>query len=352
VVPILCDGTLEPPPGSQLRARSAATVAELLVAEGQPVKKGVVLLRLQNQELSTKALESRSSVLEAEAERTRAAADLEQTTLEHKRRQSVFEADGRLLRQGAISQAEYDADELSLRQASERVRVSEARLRSLSRPGGQSGAAPSRIELLEASARGLERQVEALTMRAPTDGIVYGLPREVGEAVSAGQVIASIADRERRTVRARVDQPDLPRVQAGQRMVVTFDGLPSRRWEGRVRLVSPGLREAGGRWVGEAFGEIADPTAALSPNALVSVQIVAAEKPGALLIPRGALYRSDEERFVWVLRSGRARSQKVSIGLLAPNEVEVMAGLSVGDRVIVSSGAVLFDGLGVVAAGN
>ncbi|HSB36707.1 MAG TPA: hypothetical protein VLH41_07500, partial [Thermoanaerobaculia bacterium] len=151
-------------------------------------------------------------------------------------------------------------------------------------------------------------------------------------------------------VRARVDQPDLPRLAVGQRLVVTFDGLPGRRWEGTVLAVSPGVREAAGREVGELVGEISDNDRSLPPNASVNVQIITGEKRGALAIPRAALLRDGDRRYVYRLDEGRARRRDVSVGLVGLNDVEVTGGLAENDAVILPGTVPISDGLRVTAA--
>jgi membrane fusion protein (multidrug efflux system) len=131
---------------------------------------------------------------------------------------------------------------------------------------------------------------------------------------------------------------------------VTFDGLPDRRWEGRVVSVPTGVREAGGRQVGEVLGEISDSRLSLPPNASVNVQIVAGEKASALAIPRAALFREGERRYVYRLESGRARRRGVSVGLIGLNEVEVTSGLAERDVVLLPGSTPLSDGLRVARA--
>lgn len=343
VVPILSDGTLEPPSGGELRAPQPATVAEIRVAEGARVPKGTPLLRLDDPELSAHALEARVEVQRLLAERARAAAELEQARRLEAARRKTLESDARLLAEKAFARAAFEADEQALREASDRVRSAQAMLLSLD------GSGNARLQLAEASARELERRLSELVPRAPLDGIVYGLPRKVGEAVAAGQVVASVSDPGHARLRARVDQPDLPRIAVGQRLTVTFDGLPGKRWEGRVSQVSPGVREVGGREVGEVLGEISDAAGALPPNASVNVEIVAGEKKGALVVPRGALLGEGAKRSVFVLRDGRAHRQDVSVGLIGINEVEVTAGLSEGDAVLLPGATPLVEGERVAA---
>jgi HlyD family secretion protein len=347
LVPVQCDGTLEPPPGGELRAGDAATVAELLVANGAHVRAGVALVRLENTELSRKALDARSEALRLESERATAAADASE--LERKERQAakVFDADGRLLTGGAITRMAYEQDELALSEARDRARAARARLEALE---GAKNATESRVELARQSAADLERRVAGLTVRAPANGLVYGLPRRTGEAVVAGQVVANVIDSEHRRLRARVDQPDLPRTAAGQRLIVTFDGLAGERWEGKVTFVDPGLRDVGGREVGEVLGEVADPKSRLPSNAAVDVQIVTGEKSGTLVAPRASVFRDGEKRYVYLLENGRARRRDVTVGLLGLTEVEVVGGLTEKDTVILPGATTLSDGLRVRAS--
>jgi multidrug efflux pump subunit AcrA (membrane-fusion protein) len=349
LVPILCDGTLEPAPGGELRAPESATVAEILVREGDRVKRGTALLKLDDSVLAGKALEARAELRRLEAERTQALGDAERERGEAEHLKKTAGASTRLLKESAITKAAADADALAARGAAERTRAAEARLASLSR--SPSGGAPSRFDAAEAFARDLQARVDAMTIRAPFDGVVYGLPRKTREAVAAGQVVAGVADPEHRRVRARVEQPDLPRIRAGQRFLVTFDGLSDRKWEGQVGFVSPGLREINGREVGEVLGEIPDPSAALPFNASVNVQIVAGEKKGALVVPRAALFRDGDKRYVWLLDAGKARRRDVSVGLVGLTDVEITGGLRESDPVLLPGASALSDGLHVAATG-
>src|SRR5450759_3567216 len=343
VVPILSDGTREPPAGGELCAPEAGTVATIPAHEGERVVKGAPLVVLQSPELTQAALQARSTAAQLSEEKIRAGGDHEQQKRETARAKETVEADARLLKESAIPRATYETDEFAYRQAVERLRVAQARFDSLA----GSGAGRSRLALAEEAARELERRVAALTVKAPIEGVAYGLPRKTGETAAAGQIVASVADPEHLRVRARVDQPDLPRVAVGQRLIVTFDGLPDRRWEGKVLAVSSGVREASGREVGEVLGEISDKPLSLPPNASVNVQIVVGEKHGVLTIPRAALFRDGNRRFVYRLEEGRARRRDVSVGLIGLNDVEIASGLRDNDAVILPGTVPLSDGLRV-----
>lgn len=331
VLPVLCSGTLQPPPGGELRAREGGLVAAILAKEGERVRKGLPLLKLDSPELVARARTAHEELQQLQEARVVAEAQVEAERREVAYRRQVLEADKRLLELAAISGSVYEADELAARQVEARLKAAEAHLESI---GGGSRDSSSRLGLAVARARDLDGRVQGLTVRAPADGVAYGLPHRVGEAVTPGQVVANVTDPERPHVRLRVDPPDLPRVSVGQRFIVTFDGLPDRQWEGRIDAVGPGLREASGREVGEVWGVIAGSGQPLPFSASVNARIVVGERPSALIVPRAALHRDGERRFVYVEHDRRAQRRDVSVGLVGLTEVEVTAGLGESEAVL------------------
>src|SRR5262249_27660775 len=151
-------------------------------------------------------------------------------------------------------------------------------------------------------------------------------------------------------VRLHVDPADLPRVATGQRVVVTFDGLPEESWGGRVTAVFPALHDDAGREVARVTGRLADPRRRLPFNASVNARIVVGEKPSALLVPRAALQRTGERRFVYLDRDGRATARDVTVGLVGLGDVEIASGLAEGDHVLLPGEAPLSEGLRIAPA--
>jgi HlyD family secretion protein len=397
LVRVLCDGRLEPPEGGEIRLADGGTVAAIAVHEGDRVRRGQLLVRLVNPDLEARARDARSELRQLQSDAAAIASELDREQLEAAWREQQVAGDRRLVAQGAIPRATLDADQLAWQQALDRAREAAARRDALrhsagqtaagsaagggpaaSGGGGASAAAPesgrpgagSRLALAQAAAAEFERRLRELIVRAPLDGMVYGLPRAAGEAVQPGQLVASVTDPDHPHVRCRVDQPDLPRVAPNQRLIVTFNGLPDRQWDGTVQRVGTGLREAGGREVGEIVGELADPVHTLPANAAVDVQVVVAQKRGVLSIPRSALRRDTDQgslgqaaetggeagpgegeaagggepagtartigggRFAYVVSRRHAHRREVTVGLIGLAEVEVLGGLHEGERVV------------------
>jgi membrane fusion protein (multidrug efflux system) len=133
--------------------------------------------------------------------------------------------------------------------------------------------------------------------------------------------------------------------------VVSFDGLPREKWEGKVTFVSPGLTPFEGREVGEVLGDVADPSGKLPTNAAVEVEVVAGEKSDTLVVPRASVLRDGDKRFVYVVEDGRARRREVQVGLSGLTEVEILGGVPEKAVVILPGSTALSDGLRVRASG-
>jgi HlyD family secretion protein len=340
-VTVTCAGRLEPPPGGELRASEPGTVAAILQEDGATAARGEPLVRLDSPDLVARDREAHDEVEQLEAEGAAARAEVEQARVEAEHRRARLAGDLRLLEQGAVPRSTVDESRLALDDAEAKLRSAEARLRAVAR-GGE-GERP-RLELARERARALDARVASLTVRAPFPGVVYALPRRVGEVIAPGQIVASVTDPARPAVRGRVDQPDLPRVQVGQPLLVTFDGLPDQAFAGTVQAVGRDLREEGGRNVGEIVGEIRDPGRRLPLNASVNVEVVVAERSSVLAVPRAAVHRDGDKRYVLAVRDGRAERRPIDVGLVGSVDVEVLAGLVEGERVILPGAAPVEDG--------
>ncbi len=333
-VPILADGALEPPPGAEVRAPEGGVVGAILVREGQRVTRGAPLVRLDNPDLEQRVLTGRAESAQLEEEQRRSATELAAAQRERDHLRAIVESDARLIKSGAITEQQRASDQLNYEQAAQKAAQAEVHVSEMAK----------RKAIVDDSTRALEARGTLLTLRAPVDGVVFNLPRFPGVPIAPGQLVAIVGDPLHVRVRARVDAPDLPRVRTGQRMIVKFEGLPNQQWDGTIVLVPPGLREAGGREVGEVIGEITGDASGLPPNASVNVEIVVGEKASALVVPRSALLRDGETRFVYRYIDGRARRTLVTVGLIGPNDVEIVSGLQEGERVVLPGATPLHDG--------
>ena len=338
------NGKIEPIQNFEAHAPIATTVKHLLVKEGDRVRKGQLLLQLDDADIRSQAARAQAQVKAAQADQSaitkggtqeevltvnsqlvkaRSARDLAQHNLEALRR---------LQQDGAASPGEVRQAEDALQRAQADVTLFEQKQKDrYSKPE------EARIEAQGAEAQAAYDAAEdALlksSVRAPFDGIVYSLPVKQGAFVQAGELLLQEADLSRVLVRAFVDEPDVGRLQAGQKVEVTWDAVPGRMWTGTVNTVPSTVKLRGSRNVGETTCVVDNKDIRLLPNINVGVTIVVAEHSNVLTLQRDALRIDDSKPYVFRIVENHLKRQTIEFSLQNLTRVEITSGLAEGDSV-------------------
>ena len=343
---ISTNGKVEPAQNFNFEAHApiATTVKRLLVREGDHVRKGQLLLELDNDDIRAQAARAQAQIkaaqanlaaikqsgtqeevltLNAQLAKTRAARDTAQRNLD---------ALKRLQQQGAASEGEVRQAETSLQSTQADLNLLEQKQKDRY---SQPEVASTEAQAAQAQA-GYDSAEDALSkssVRAPFDGIVYSLPVKLGAFVQAGDLLLQVADLSHVLVRAFVDEPDVGRLQMGQRVEVTWDAVPGRIWTGSVNSVPSTVKRSGNRNVGETTCLIDNKDLRLLPNINVGVTIVVAEHNNVLTLQRDALHIEDNKPFVFRIVDNRLKRQAIEFSLQNLTRVEITSGLSEGDAV-------------------
>jgi Cu(I)/Ag(I) efflux system membrane fusion protein len=153
--------------------------------------------------------------------------------------------------------------------------------------------------------------------------------------------VMTLADLGSVWVLAEVFERQAAWVATGQPASVHLSFAPGRKWQGQVEYVYPTL-DPKTRTL-KVRMRFDNPGETLKPNMYGDVTILAAEKSGVLKIPREALIRTgQEERVILAVGEGSFRPRKVLTGIESGDQVEIVAGLQAGDRVV-TSGQFLID---------
>lgn len=276
---VYATGIVEPSLEVRITPRSAGRLREMLVDEGVRVRRGQILARLEDADL-------RASVAELES-------------------------------RAAYSRAQFD-------------RLSELRGSGLISLDALERARAD----LEAARAALERSREQLgfmTLRAPMDGVVIRRDGEIGDLIPANQVLFYLANDAPLRINAEVDEEDLPRLAVGQRALIRADAFRSRVFEGVVNEITP-RGDPVSRSYRVRVALTADSPLAIGMTA--DVNIIVAERERALLIPGSALQSDASDEFVWIMDGDRVTRRKVTIGVRSAERIEILAGLSDTDRVV------------------
>lgn len=341
---ISTNGKVEPVQNFESHAPIATTVKRLLVKEGDHVRKGQLLLELDNDDIRAQAARAQAQIkaaqanlaatknsgtqeeiltLNAQLAKTRAARDTAQRNLDAlKRLQQQGAASDGEVRQAETTLQSVQAD-LNLLQQKQKDRYSQPEVASTEAQAAQAQAA------YESAQDALGKS----NVRAPFDGIVYSLPVKLGAFVQAGDMLLQVADLSHVLVRAFVDEPDVGRLQLGQRVEVTWDAVPGRIWTGAVNSVPSTVKRSGNRNVGETTCLIDNQDLRLLPNINVGVTIVVAEHNNVLTLQRDALHIDDSKAYVFRIVDNRLKRQAIEFSLQNLTRVEITSGLSEGDAV-------------------
>jgi HlyD family secretion protein len=313
-------------------AKITGRLTDVLVEEGMPVDAGQVLARLDDT-LFTARLRLVESQLEAARRgEEEIAARLDLATLTLKRTE-------RLVRDGVSGQADLDA-------AATEVDALEARL-ALER---------QRILVAEREVELRRTELDDTVVRSPFEGIVISKDAQAGEMVSPMSAggsftrtgICTIVDMGSLEIEIDVNEAYISRVEPDQRVEATLDAYPGWQIPGRVITTVPAAdRQRATVLVRIAFEEL-DPRILPDMGVKVAFQDREAAAPGdpisRIYLPHTAVGSDGGREVVFVVAGNRVERRAVSLGRENQDEVEVLSGVSAGERVVTEIPAGMADG--------
>jgi HlyD family secretion protein len=338
---VYATGTVEAEDRVSVKARLAGAVAECLVREGDPVKKGDLLARIDNPGVSYALTRGQAQL--AAANRRAGAQSPQVTSLasqatairaEMELAQNELERTKRLAATGATVSTDLDRARTHLAQLDAQLRSNDAEQAALHIDLDANAA-----QLAE-SVKALASQVTDTEVRSPLDGIVLRRNVEPGEVVAQNQSLFDVGDTSKLVLRVAVDEADVGHVSADppSSALATLHAFRERTFRGHVTRVFPDADRATKSFVAYVTLDDAPPT--LRSGMSAEVNVVTAQKEGALLAPMEAL----EGGSAWAVVSGRAHHRDVDVGIHDLLSAEVRSGLAEGDLVVVDGQGALSEG--------
>lgn len=341
---ISTNGKVEPIQNFEAHAPIATTVKRLYVKEGDHVRQGQLLLQLDDTDIRSRAARAQAQVKAAQANQAALKtggtqeevlttnAQLIKARSDRDVAQRNLDALKRLQQEGAASPGEVSQAEDKLKSAQADVNLQEQKQKDRY---SQPEVARTEAQAAEAQAAydDAEDALRKSNVRAPFDGIVYALPVKSGSFVQDGELLLEEADLSKVRVRAFVDEPDVGRLQLGQKVEVTWDAIPGRIWTGTVNTLPSTVKLRLSRNVGETTGLIDNQDLKLLPDVNVGVTIVVAEHSDVLTLQRDAVRMDDSKPYVFRIEGDRVHRRDIQYSLQNLTRVELTSGLSQGDRV-------------------
>jgi HlyD family secretion protein len=351
---IATNGKIEALNNFQAYSPMPTTVRKIFVKQGDWVKPGQPLLRLEDADARLQAAKAEAQLKGAEADinavqnngtreevlNTRNAlvkAQADRDTAQHN-----LQAMQRLLQTGAASQAEVDAAKNRLRVADSEVHLLQEKLKDrYSQP--EIGHVEAQQSEAKASLQAAHEVLHNANISSPQKGMVYSLPVKDGAFVNLGDLLVQVADLHKVRVRAFVDEPEIGKLQPGQLVEVTWDALPGRVWKGTLETLPTTVVPHGTRMVGEVTCVIQNDDLKLLPNTNVSVAVVTARQENVLTVPREAVHQDEQGQYVFEVVNGELRRRDVKTSISNLTEVEVTSGLT--DNAVLALGSLTMQSL-------
>jgi HlyD family secretion protein len=351
------NGKIEPVNNFEAHAPISTSVRRVYVKEGDSVKKGELLVVLDDSEARAQAARAQTQLKAAQADLGAAErggsqeemlsleAQLVKASTERDSAQHNLQAMKKLAQEGAASQGEVREAENTL--ARDDAQLSFLRQKQTKRySNGELARVDAQRSEAQATYDAAQDVLSKSNVRAPFDGIVYSLPARQGGFVAAGDLLLQVADLQKVLVRAFVDEPDVGRLAPGDAIEITWDAVPGRVWSSAVTAIPSTVKLRGSRNIGETTSIVDNKDLRLLPNINVGVTIVAAEHDNVLVVPREAVRMDDSKPYVLQVVGHALKRREVETSLSNLTQIEVTRGLSARDVVAInaSNGKPIGDG--------
>jgi len=392
---VTASGEIKPTTYTNISAQGFGRITEILVHEGDHIKKGDKLLLQDNvqanadvQAQSAAVSSAQAAIQAADASYKAAQADLITQQANMEKARLDWERGQGLYKDGLIPKQDFDQRKTTYDAAAATVDSSRARMLSLKAQLEQSRAQLGQSEAIQTHQKDI---LSKTIYTSPINGIVSYLPEKVGDYVvpgiqnSNGSFLMTLSDMSVVTAEVKVDETDIINIRMNQDADVTIDAIPGKVFKGHVTeigsqatLRSSGLATTQSTTSTQEAKDfkvvvrLDNPPDNLRPGLSATAKIKTAEKKGVVAIPIQALAvrtrkdledaaknakgrgesgvtlaapppagpgdpKKDEIQGVFVINGKKAFFRPVETGITGVTDIEVTKGLQVGDEIVVGS---------------
>jgi len=342
-------GTLVPQLTRQIPAPADGRVEKIMIQAGVEVSAETVIVELSNPQMEQQAMDAEYQLKAAQADQENLRVRLESDTMtqqaaiatinsEYSQAKLQLDTDEVLAKQGLVPELLLKISRSKVQDLANRLKVEQQRLViSGKSTKAQMNAQESRLLQLRALAKLKKEQVDALKVRAGTNGVLQQVSVQVGQQVTPGFNIARVADPASLKAELKVPETQIKDVRLGQTVIVdTRNGLI----QGKVARIDPAARE--GTFVIDA--ELTGPLPnSARPDLSVDGTIELERLTDVLHVSRPAFGQGQQTVGLFRLSPDgqEAVRTQVTLGRTSVSTVEIVSGLKEGDQVILSDTSAL-----------
>lgn len=333
---VTANGTLAAFDQSTASVKVAGRLNSISVDLGSVVRQGQIIAQLEPNDYKLRVQQSEAALGQARArlglspDGTDDKVSVEQTGTVRQAKAQLEEARlsreraVRLVEQGIVAKADFDSADATFKVAQSRYQDALEEIRNR-----QALLAQRRSELALA-----RQQLTDTTVHAPIDGIVQLKRASVGEYLAAGAPLVDIVRMNPLRLQAQVPERDAATVRFGQNVRVSVDGN-TRVYVGQIRRLSPVITQESRMLMVEA--DVPN-DGNLRPGSFAKAEIVTNDAKMAVTVPNNAIVTFAGIEKVIVIQNGKALEKPITTGRRGGEWTEILAGVNVGDQVIVDPG--------------
>lgn len=362
---ITADAILAPLAQAAIAPRISAPIRAEYVQRGAHVKKGQLLVALEDRDLQGSALDSNGAVTSAQAAYTtatratipeevqKAQLDVDQAKANLEVANRTAEERKRLLQQGAIAGRDVDTAVAAAVQAQAAYDTAVKHLQSVQGTTRKTDEQAAKGQLTSAQGRlmNADAQVSYANLHSPIDGVVTDRPLFPGETASAGTAVITVMDTSSLIAKLHIAQASAVKLKLGGSAQVYVPGIDDPQ-SATVSLISPAL-DPGSTTV-EVWLRLPNPAGRYKVGSPVHAVLQGITIPNAVQLPVSAILPSEDggTNVLIVGADQTAKKRSVKVGLRTPDKVQIVDGVTPADMVITEGGYGLDEGSKVQVGGD
>jgi HlyD family secretion protein len=373
---VTASGKVYPEQEIKISSDVSGEIVELYVKEGDSVKAGQILLRIDPESYVSAVERGKASVNSSMSQRAASQAQIEtakqqveQIRANLENAKTIHKRNEQLKKEGVISEVEYDQSLSNLRGLEANLRASEAGVKTAIQ---NSESADFSVKSTQASLKELNTSLNRTTIKAPASGIISSLSIEKGERVlgtiqMAGTELMRISNLNAMEVQVDVTENDIPKVKLGDNVDVEVDAYSGRKFKGVIsELANSAKNLASAQAVStdqvtnftvkvrispDSYKDLISKTNKypFRPGMSASVEIFTSKEENALVVPIQAVTTrekdgldkkeekrtdNDYEEIVFVIKGDTIAKKKVTVGIQDDEYIHIKSGLAKDESIV------------------
>jgi len=351
-------GSLAGDQQTDVAPQTSGKVVAVGVDIGSYVRRGQMLVRLDDAELKLRVAQAAAQVEQAKAAVRQAeekiglrpgqafdpnrVADVAAARVQLELADKNLKRAEKLIESGDVSRSFYDEQRARRDQLKEQYEVALAQARQ-----NYAGVDVARTNVanVQAQLALAQKNLQYAVIPAPIDGYVTERVADLGEYVSPQQKVVTIVRTNPLRIRIDIPEQSIPEVKVGQSVSIATSAWPDKNFAGRVARIAPNVTAQSRTLTVEA--EIQNSNNALKPGQFATVRILQERVEPAVLIPARAVLNEAGVNRVYVIKDGRAEQRLVQTGQTEGDLIEIRNGVAADEQVATSNLQQLTDGIAI-----